>query len=146
MRTAVPALVSLAVLAPAALAGEAPGQAPGAFLRNNPGYRERAGTFYEKEYLPGAAAALARSVRHPRLPEGAARRLLRDYVYDWLAAYIEGEGAVPAAEQARLLRDLDGRVREALCDDDAYRRYLNWRLRSGGDDNPLAFLMPPRGP
>jgi hypothetical protein len=146
MRTAVAALVALAVLAPAARAGDAPGQAPSAFLRNNPGYRERAGAFYEKEYLPGAAAALARSVNHRRLPEEAARRLLRAYIYDWLAAYIEGEGAVPAAEQVRLLRDLDARVREALCDDAAYERYLKWRLRSQGGDNPLAFLMPPLGP
>src|SRR5262249_9024261 len=110
------------------------------------GYLERAGSFYETEYLPGAAAGLARAVGHPRLPEPAARRLLRHFIDDWLGAYIDGEGAISPADYARVVHRVDAEVRTALWDDEAPARYLVWRTQAPGRSNPLAFLMRPPGP
>jgi hypothetical protein len=141
MHSALAAVLSLACLPAAVAAQDAPNQTANRFLRDNPGYRDRAGTFYEKEYLPGAAAGLAKTVRHSRMSEPAAQRALRAFIYDWLDAYIAGGGTVQPEEQARLLQRLDDRIRDALCDDNAYRRYRSWRLTAQGDDNPLAFLM-----
>jgi hypothetical protein len=120
-----------------------PNQDVNDFLRANPGYRARAGTFYENQYLPGAAVGLARAAGNPRLSEASARRLLRTFVYDWLDAYISGDGALTGEAHAAVLRRLDDRVREALCDDEAFARYLGWRRRAQGADNPLDFLMRP---
>jgi hypothetical protein len=137
-------LVVLLCLGAPVAAEAGPNQEINDFQRANPGYRERAGTFYENEYLPGAAAGLARAAGNPRLSE-AARRLLRAFVYDWLDAYISGDGALNGAAHAAVLRRLDDRVREALCDDAAYARYLAWRRQAQGADNPLDFLMRPPG-
>src|SRR5262249_37831295 len=127
-------------------AQDAAGPEMARFLRANPGYRQRAGAFYEAEYLPGAAAGLARAARAKGLSEQDARAALRPFVYDWLDAYISGGGAVSPAGHAGVLRRLDDRVRAALDDDAAFARYLAWRQNAQGADNPLDFLMRPPAP
>ena len=121
-------------------AEEVAGQARTRFLQSNPGYRDRAGTFYEKEYLPHAAGALSRAANQPRLTEKEAARLLRLFLYEWLEAYIDGGGAISTTDHARVLKKLDERMRSALDDNNAFARYLDWR-QSQGNDNPLAFLI-----
>ena len=63
-----------------------------AFARSNPGYRTRAGQFYEKDYLPQALAALQRRacLTPAQLPR--ARATLRAFLYHWLDAYVVAGG------------------------------------------------------
>ncbi len=139
MRTTI--LTLLILLIPATVrAQEVAGQARNRFLGSNPGYRERAGAFYEKEYLPHAAVALSRAADQPRFTENEASRVLRLFLYEWLDAYIDGGGAISNTDHARILKKLDERMRSALDDNNAFARYLVWR-QSQGDNNPLAFLM-----
>ena len=137
----------LTLCAKAAAPGQGPaGEEASRFLRDNPGYGQRAGAFYEAEYLPGAAAGLARAARAEHFSERDARGVLRAFVYDWLDAYISGGGAISPAGRAGVLRRLDARVRAALDDNAAFNRYLAWRQNAQGVENPLAFLMRPPAP
>jgi hypothetical protein len=107
----------------------------------NPGYRERAGTSYENTALPGSTASLAKAVNHPRLPEGMAREILKEFIYNYLDLYLDRNGALTRAEQARLLEQVDQRVRDTVGDEAAFQRYLTWRKESGREENPLEFLF-----
>jgi hypothetical protein len=132
----------LFAVAALAVCGAAAG--PNEFLKNNPGYRARAGAFYEQKYLPEAAADLVKAVASPNLTDEKARALLKGYIYDWLGCYCEGNGSVTRADLDGLLRALDNKVKAALNDEAAFARYQAWRRTADRQGNALAFLFVPQ--
>ncbi len=113
------------------------------FQELNPGYRERAGASYEKQYLPGAATSLWRAVKLERFTEEEAAKSLRRFIYDWLDAYVEGGGAMSRSAHAGVLKRADDRMRQSFDDESAFKRWIAWRSEPTGRDNPLAFIMHP---
>ncbi|MBI3854980.1 MAG: hypothetical protein HY293_04735 [Planctomycetes bacterium] len=117
---------------------------PNRFLELNPGYRERAGAFYEKTYLGPAAESLAKAVAVERLTKEAASGVLRQYIYDWLDGYIAGEGEMSRAAHAAVVKRADLAMNPLLDDGPAFQRWVEWRenLQPGG--NVLAFITSAR--
>ena len=110
------------------------------FARQNPRYKERAGRFYEKQYL---GKAVDQVVEHAGLSgeqRPAAHAILRAFIYDWLDATVRGGGAMPRAHLDRAFAAMDERFQGEL-DDAQYRKYLKWRKSQGGARNALGFLM-----
>ncbi len=111
------------------------------FLELNPGYKERAGSFYEAQYLPGAAANLVRVVEHQNMTPPQATGILRELIYNFLDVMIEGNGEVTRQERAKVVAHIDKRVRDLVKDEAAFQRYLKWRKVRDRKDNPLEFLF-----
>lgn len=121
-------------------ANTAPVEVDNAFARQNPGYKERAGKFYEKEYLDKAVEQLAEwaSLSEEQVP--VAQAILRAYIYDWLDAYVRGGGVVAPGQLERALSAMDERFQGELRDPQ-YEKYLKWRKEPTGAHNALRFLM-----
>jgi len=119
-------------------------QAADAFRAANPGYVERAGNFYRKDYLPGAVANLVETVDHPRFSQEDATALLDSLIDDFLHAYVEGGGRVAYETHQRMIEALDAAVMDRVDDRAAFARYLAWRKTHDRGVNPLAFLMHPQ--
>ncbi|HUT35407.1 MAG TPA: carbon-nitrogen hydrolase family protein [Planctomycetota bacterium] len=115
------------------------------FSRQNPGYKQRAGEFYEKEYLGKAVEQLAEAVGLAEEQLPFAKAILRAYIYEWLDACVRGGGAVAAEHLERALAAMDERCQGELKDDQ-YPKYLEWRKDRTGARNALAFLMRPLPP
>jgi hypothetical protein len=108
------------------------------FSRNNPFYKQRAGAFYEIEYAAPSAASLIRiaDVRPEQMP--GTLDALRAFVYDWLDAYVRGNGAIGRTELANCTAKLDERF-DLLFDSPLQRKlYRVWR---NDESNQLRFLM-----
>ena len=111
------------------------------FSRSNPHYKQRAGSFYERQYLPGTANYLFEvcSVEpnlHPYMME-----ILRAFIYDWCDAYTRGGGKVNTDTLAHIVRRMDGRIL-ALLDEGQKERYPAWRNTNTGK-NSMRFLIDP---
>lgn len=114
---------------------------PDWFQKLNPGYVDRAGKFYEGDYLPGAAKNMAKAATHPALTETKAALLLKGHIYKFLNLYVAGNGSLTRAECSRLAGEFDRAVKELLQDDKAYNKFLKWRASTSRDENPLEFLF-----
>jgi hypothetical protein len=131
-------------LCPNALAnGGASAEAADAFRAANPGYIERAGNFYRKDYLPGAVANLVEAVDHPRFTQEDATALLDELIDDFLHAYVAGGGRVAYDTHQQMIEDMDAAVMNRVDDRPAFERYRAWRKTRDRGVNPLAFLMHP---
>lgn len=111
-----------------------------AFRRSNPGYRERAGKFYEKDYLPGAIKGLQAAFAPQQLDTGAAGSILTNLIYTFLDHYIV-EGAITRRHHAAVIAKLDADVLRLIDDPAIAKRYESWK--AGTDPafpNPLSFL------
>jgi hypothetical protein len=112
------------------------------FLNMNPDYRKRSGAFYEARYLPSAARIMKQAVDHPRLGEEEAARILKEVIYSFLDAYIDGGGGImPRAEIARLAARADEQVEKLVQDQSALERFRKWRRTTDHEVNPLCFLL-----
>jgi hypothetical protein len=117
------------------------------FAKSNPGYKKRAGEFYEKEYLEDAVERLGRTAEFTAPDRAVAKAILRAFIYDWLDSTVRGNGQVPAEDLAKHLKRLDERFKSEL-NGAQYPKYLRWRNDRTGARNTLAFLMfpPPAEP
>ncbi|QDU11911.1 hypothetical protein [Gimesia aquarii] len=108
------------------------------FSRNNPFYKQRAGAFYEIKYVAPSAEALFRiaNVRPEQMP--GTLDALRAFVYDWLDAYVRGNGAIGSNELATCVARLDKRF--DLLFDSALQRKL-YRIWRDDEANKLRFLI-----
>lgn len=111
------------------------------FLQLNPGYQKRAGASYEVNNLEGSVRSMVPAVDSPKLKDGDARAILREFIYDYLDAYVEAGGEMNRAEHVRALAKIDKRVSDLVDDKDAYQRYLRWRKTTPRAQNPLQFLF-----
>jgi len=113
------------------------------FRNNNPGYQERAGAFYELEYLPKAVSQLTKAAHLTEQETAAARKILRGFTYDFLERYVHGGGRIAREELMQCLAQMDQRMQLALPPA-GFAAYLDWRKDETGADNAMAFLMNPR--
>jgi len=123
------------------VANTAPVDADNAFAAANPGYKERAGLLYEREYLDAAVLGLAKHADLSVYHVPAAKAILRMYIYERLDAHVRGNGAVAGKEQRRLLGLMDERFQAELDDNERHAKYLEWRKDASGAHNSLRFLM-----
>jgi hypothetical protein len=114
-----------------------------AFAKNNPGYAERAGAFYEKEYLGKALNQLGAVVQLTDEQKLATRKILRAFVTDCLESYASGGGQISKEDLERCLATMDAKFKGELPQA-GYEAYLAWRKDETGGSNALAFLMNPR--
>jgi hypothetical protein len=112
------------------------------FNRLNPGHREQAGAFYEREYLPKAAEQLAKAAGLGEKESAAARHALREFIYEWLESYVRGGGRIFGEDLEGCLSRMDGKMKSVLSPA-AHTAYLAWRKDETGADNALKFLMRP---
>jgi len=113
------------------------------FASANPNYKERAGAFYEKEYLGKALDQLATAAELADEQKTAARKILRAFIDDWLENYVSGNGHISRENPARCLALMDERFQGELSQA-GHEAYLAWRKDETGGNNALAFLMNPR--
>jgi hypothetical protein len=113
------------------------------FAEANPGYKERAGKFYEKEYLGRALDQLATAAELTDEQKVAARRILTAFIYDWLESYVGGNGHISIESLSCCLALMDERF-EGELSRGGHKAYLAWRKDETGGKNALAFLMNPR--
>jgi|SRR6185295_8361536 hypothetical protein len=110
------------------------------FQQNNPGYRERAGGFYEESYLGPASESLAKTIALERFTKADASRVLRTYIYDWLDGFVAGEGEMSRAAHVAAVGRADISMKQLLDSEPAFRRWQEWRERPDRNENPLAFI------
>ncbi len=123
----------------AAMAGEPDNE----FARANPGYRQQAGDFYAKEYLPKAVQQLASAAELTDGQAAAARKILRTFIDCWLERYVAGDGCISRVDLDWCLAGMDGRFSGELSPK-VFAKYLQWRKDETGASNAMAFLMNPR--
>ena len=109
------------------------------FTKQNPNYKERAGSFYEREYLPGSAEYLFEvcsidAQLHPYVME-----ILRAFIYDWCDAYMRGNGGVSEEALEPIVTKMEERLL-ALMDAGQRERFPAWRHTKTGK-NKLKFIM-----
>jgi hypothetical protein len=104
--------------------------------RANAGYVERAGAFYEKDYLPGTLTDMESKLGLNAAQKAGAEKALRQFIHDWLVGYVEGGGFIMQEEGRRCMAEMDGRMREVVGAE-KFEAYLTWR-KSG---HALKFLM-----
>ncbi len=102
----------------------------------NANYVNRAGAFYEKEYLPPALANLSQALDLSGRQRSAAREALRQFIYDWLVLSVEDGFLILPEHQDRCLTDLDQRMRRVFLPAQ-FEAWLTW-LES---NHSLRFLM-----
>ncbi|MDD4889049.1 MAG: hypothetical protein PHU85_03895 [Phycisphaerae bacterium] len=110
---------------------------PAVFNKANAGYVERAGSFYEKEYLDKAADNLVARAGMAKAQRPAIREALRSLTYEYLAAYARESSYMLPEDFDVCIAALDRRM-AAFLTEEQLARYRVWR-----DDgtNALAFLM-----
>lgn len=112
-----------------------------AFKRSNPGYRERAGKFYEKDYLPGAIKGLQAAFAPQQLDTGAAGNILTNLIYDFLDQYIAAGTGLTRRNHAAVIAKLDAEVHRLIDDPAIAKRYERWKADTDpAFPNPLSFL------
>ena len=111
------------------------------FLANNPDHRTKAGTFYEQKYLPEAVKGLVAAFAPQVLPEETAKKVLRDFIYEFLDQAIEDGGRISRRGHAKVLAGLDARIRELSDDPQVLGNYEMWKMGGNREfSNTLAFL------
>lgn len=108
------------------------------FNRRDPFYKQRAGAFYDYKYVAPSAEALIRiaQIRPEQMP--GTLDALRAFVYEWLDAYVRGNGGISRVELETCIARMDERF-DLLLDSPSQRKlYRAWRQ---DDSNQLGFLM-----
>lgn len=108
-----------------------------AFTHSNPGYRTRAGQFYEKDYLPPALAVLQRRAGLTPTQLGRARTTLRVFIYRFLDAYVLAQGRQEDPSYSEQIVWLD-RQFAGWLEPAQYQGYQHWK---SDPDNSLGFLF-----
>ncbi|MFK5921252.1 MAG: hypothetical protein QM496_03680 [Verrucomicrobiota bacterium] len=114
------------------------------FSRNNPNYKPRAASFYERKYLPSAADYLievcdVNAALHPYLME-----ILRAFLYERIDAYVRGGGQISVTKLSDVVERMEDRLKKILTTDQ-WTKYPKWK-GDGAGKNGFDFLLvtPPR--
>lgn len=112
------------------------------FARANPDYRTRAGTFYEKKYLPGATKGLMAVLAPQEVSEEQVEKVLLALIYEFLDQYAQDASMITRRGQARVLARMDARVAELAGDSgEILHNYKVWKTGSSkAFPNPLSFM------
>ncbi len=110
------------------------------FTRNNPFYKQRAGVFYEAEYVGPSTNALIRDAQVEPQQALGVMDSLRAFVYEYLDAYVRGNGSISPAEVAKCLARMEERFGVLFPTEKQRAFYRVWR---DSEDNKLGFLMFP---
>lgn len=96
------------------------------FTRSNPGYKKRAGEFYEETHIPKATSQLLETCSIPTRLRMDAIDALTFHSYEWLDRYSRHGGKVPTDEHNQLVEILD-RHFQTFLDDKQFACYQSWR-------------------
>ena len=108
------------------------------FAKGNPYFKQRAGTFYETEYL-GTSAAKLFKILDLELPKRVgALDIIRGFIYDWLDFQVRDNGRITAEHHAEALSAMNEKFRRLLSPLQ-FKLYEVWR--EDGTVNSLLFLM-----
>jgi hypothetical protein len=110
------------------------------FAKENPGYAERAGGFYEKEYLGKALDQFAAFASPTRQELEAVQKELRRFIYNFLEALVADEDCLTPEHHRDCLARLDEAVRPLLSEA-KYQKFIEWRSDETGATNAMAFLF-----
>ena len=118
----------------------APVEAANEFSRQNPGYKLRAGEFYDRTHISKATKQFYELCSIPKDKRKTALNIVRAYSYDYLDVMVRLGGPVPlpAEERTKLAEVMNARFRTLLSETE-YDCYLSWRDASSGE-NDFAFL------
>ena len=111
------------------------------FSRENPNYKPRAASFYERKYLPSAADYLIEicdvdPALHPYLME-----ILRAFLYERLDAYVRGDGQISAINLSEVVERMEDRLKKILTTEQ-WAKYPKWK-DDGTGNNGFDFLLVP---
>ena len=118
----------------------APVEVSNEFSRQNPGYKARAGTYYDQKYIAPASKQFFDLCSIPRGKRKVAKNIVQAYSYDYLDVMVRLGGPIPlpVAEHIKLVNVMNDRFRTLLNESD-YTCYLSWRDATSGE-NDFAFL------
>jgi len=110
------------------------------FSSLNPYYKDRAGAYYDIKYVSPSAEALFKiaDIRPDQMRQTL--RILRQFIDEWLDAYVHGNGSISQSKVESCIRLMDLRFDE-LLDELQRKQYRIWRADASGDYNKLRFLM-----
>jgi hypothetical protein len=109
------------------------------FLRDNPDYKQRAGSFYETNYVPLAIDSLRQTATLTDEQAVVARKVLTAFIYDWLDAYIRGGGYISSESHGLVVAAMDSQMKLALREPQ-FQKYLAWRKGESNRPNAVTFL------
>ena len=104
----------------------------------NPGYKKRAGEFYDRTHIRTGVAQLFSQCSVPWSKKSTAVNILRALSYDFLDEYVRRGGLMPPPARMNLIDVLDERFRLLLSARE-YACYEQWRDGSR-EQNDLEFL------
>ena len=110
------------------------------FTRLNPYYKQRAGTFYETEYLGFSAAKLFKLLDLENRKRVGALDILRGFIYDWLDLDVRDNGRISADHHTEAVTAMNSKFRRLLSPLQ-YEIYEAWRDDGSGEVNRLHFLI-----
>ena len=110
------------------------------FAKQNPYHKQRAGTFYETEYLGFSAAKLIELLELDDAKRVGALDILRGFIYEWLDFKVRDNGRITAEHHEEAVRSMDGKF-ERLLSTLEFKYYQVWRDDRTGKLNTLSFLI-----
>jgi hypothetical protein len=108
------------------------------FTASNPYFKQRAGTFYETEYLGFSAAKLFKILDLENGKRVGALDILRGFIYDWLDFQVRDNGRITAEHHAEALNAMNAKF-QRLLSPLQFELYEVWR--EDGTVNSLLFLI-----
>ena len=109
-----------------------------ALAKANPHYKERAGSFYEVEYLGKSAKNLFEICDLDPKYRPTAMDILRCFIYDWLDHYIRDNGEITTDHKEVVIDKLDERLSQFLTKDQMVS-FHQWKIDH--ENNLLNFLF-----
>ncbi len=110
------------------------------YTKQDPYYKQRAGTFYETEYLGFSAAKLFKLLDLENRKRVGALDILRGFIYDWLDFCVRDGGRITAEHHTEAATAMDAKFRRLLTPLQ-YKIYEVWRDDGTREVNTLYFLI-----
>ncbi len=111
-----------------------------AFTKLNPYYKQRAGTYYETEYLGFSAAKLFTLLDLDNAKRVGALDILRGFIYEWLDFTVRDNGRITAEHCEEAVKSMNGKF-QRLLSPQQFKIYESWRDDGTGEVNTLYFLI-----
>jgi hypothetical protein len=110
------------------------------FTKANPYYKQRAGTFYETEYLGFSAAKLFELLDLDSAKRVGALDILRGFIYEWLDFSVRDNGRITAEHCEEAVKSMNSKFKTLLSPLEL-KIYQAWRDDGTGEVNKLYFLI-----
>jgi hypothetical protein len=110
------------------------------FTKLNPFYKQRAGTYYETEYLGFSAAKLFKLLDLDNAKRVGALDILRGFIYEWLDFDVRDNGRITAEHCEEAVNSMNRKF-ERLLSPLQFKIYQVWRDDDTGEVNTLHFLI-----